>query len=889
MRGAKVSIVVVLFLLASAPFNPSATLLDAEHTPSRAPAVAMSLDVSRTTITADQALLVSADLLDAAGQPVQGAVNWSVSNGSIEATGLFVPWSAGSVQITGEHGDLQASTNITVVAGRPVGLALDLSSAPVSGRPFRLNAVGVDAQGNEAQADGVAWFIDGTSKGVGMPVVMLPRPGTYDVTMRLNDIEASEPMDVVPDLPVAFVFSEGLSMRSGEGLQLRPELVDANGFSMPWSEVGGVQWSSNHGVIDAEGVFFPNRPGVWNVSVHAVEGNISGNGSVSVLPADAALLDIEVEGGANTTLPAGEEVELEALLSDSLGARAPVVVPLTNWSIPSGRVAAGPNGPLWTPTDTGTFVLTVSDAGLMASRTVTVGFGAVVGMHVASTHATVTAGDSVVLTAVAEDLAQNHMVVNATWSMSEGDGSSLVVANGIAFLEPQDLGAIALHAEWNSPTTNTTFTVTWSTMVEPGRLARIGFDLEQNLVPADVAVDLSPVLTDAFGHHLDGIALNWSVDGIDVTDAMRTSNARWAPSSLGGHVVRANADGVFGLVRLTVEPGRASTLVLDDAVGPTLVAGVPIEVRLDRIDLHGNMGPAINVSTDLDPSVVVVEASTTGPGWWSVLPKQAGPLALTLLADDAELLLDLDVVPGAAVRLFVEVNGTSMSQGGTALVDVHGVDVHGNLVEVDDASVRVTCTAGGVDHLVDGTWVLDLDRSGDDRSCTVTSTEGLIAQTWFEVDAVLLGGVFGSSNTVVSLAGLLLLTVAGLLLAMLRTQEGDDEASLEPQDQTAMVEAAEAKTVVELDGAANASAPPPAPASSAPSPVPSASAPPSDDAQPSLSPEARASMAEQAATTGVMVALEGTAQGSTGWYIDANGAVQHWTVSLDGGWVKTAE
>jgi len=686
---------------------------------------------------------------------------------------------------------------------------------------------------------------------------------------------------------VAFVFTEGLSMRSGEGLQLRPELVDANGFSMPWSEVGGVQWSSNHGVIDAEGVFFPNRPGVWNVSVHAVEGNISGNGSVSVLPADAALLDIEVEGGANTTLPAGEEVELEALLSDSLGARAPVVVPLTNWSIPSGRVAAGPNGPLWTPTDTGTFVLTVSDAGLMASRTVTVGFGAVVGMHVASTHATVTAGDSVVLTAVAEDLAQNHMVVNATWSMSEGDGSSLVVANGIAFLEPKDLGAIALHAEWMSPTTNTTFTGTWSTMVEPGRLARIGFDLEQNLVPADVAVDLSPVLTDAFGHRLDGIALNWSVDGIDVTDAMRTSNARWAPSSLGGHVVRANADGVFGLVRLTVEPGRASTLVLDDAVGPTLVAGVPIEVRLDRIDLHGNMGPAINVSTDLDPSVVVVEASTTGPGWWSVLPKQAGPLALTLLADDAELLLDLDVVPGAAVRLFVEVNGTSMSQGGTALVDVHGVDVHGNLVEVDDASVRVTCTAGGVDHLVDGTWVLDLDRSGDDRSCTVTSTEGLIAQTWFEVDAVLLGGVFGSSNTVVSLAGLLLLTVAGLLLAMLRTQEGDDEASLEPQDQTAMVEAAEAKTVVDLDGAANASAPPPAPASSAPSPVPSASAPPSDDAQPSLSPEARASMAEQAATTGVMVALEGTAQGSTGWYIDANGAVQHWTVSPDGGWVKT--
>lgn len=881
MRWASASIVVFLVLLMPVPLSTQHVALDHEPVRSYTSAVAMSLHVPRSSITADQALLVSADLRDASGQPVQGAVNWSVSNGTIEPTGLFIPWSAGTVQISAEHGELEASTNLTVVAGRPVDVSLDLSSNPIAGRAFRLTAVGLDAQGNEAPTNGVAWFINGDAKGVGSPVVMLTRPGTYDVTMRLNDIEASTSLNVVPDTPVAFVFAEGMHMRSGQGLPLRPDLVDANGFAMPWSMVGGVVWSTNHGVIDATGIFYPNRPGVWNVSARSVEGNITGNGTVSVLPADAALLEIAIQGDVDGNLSAGVEVELEALLSDSLGASAPVVVPLTNWSIPSGRVASGSQGPLWTPTDMGTFLLTVRDAGLLASLTVTVGFGEVVNMHVESTHTSVSAGNHVVLTAVAEDLAQNHVTVNATWTVKEGDATSLSVSNGVAFFSPERLGVMSLDATWTSFTSNVTYTSTWSINVAPGPLARITFELEQNLVPADLPVDLAPKLTDAFGHPLDGIDLNWSVDGVDVTDALRASDGHWAPTSLGGHVVRANADGVFGLVRLTVEPGSASTLVLDDVVGPTVVAGVPIELQLDRLDLHGNMGPAVNVTTSLDRDVVTIEASTTGPGWWTLLPKRSGPLTVPLLSDEAVLLLDLTVVPGPAIRLFVEVNGTTMSQGGTALVSVHGVDAQGNFVGVDDVSVDITCTAGKVDHLVEGTWSLDLERAGDDRSCTVTSTEGLIAQTWYEVDAVLLGGVFGSSNVVVSLAGLMLLALAALLLAMLRKPDQHD-GSITPQDQTAMVEAATTKAVVSIDSVE----------------VRQASLPPSNSREavgvspptaPSLPAEELASMSEQAAKTGVMVAMEGTSQGSTGWYVDASGTVQHWTVGSDGGWSKTVE
>ena len=103
----------------------------------------------------------------------------------------------------------------------------------------------------------MAWFIDGVAQGVGSPVVVVSEPGPIEISMRLFDIEAVDTVDVVPGDPVAIVFPSGMSMRSGQGLLLKPLLVDANGFSMPYDGVGGLRWTSDHGVVDTDGVFFP--------------------------------------------------------------------------------------------------------------------------------------------------------------------------------------------------------------------------------------------------------------------------------------------------------------------------------------------------------------------------------------------------------------------------------------------------------------------------------------------------------------------------------------------------------------------------------------------------------------------------------------------------------
>lgn len=860
-QGVVLVAMLILLLPASGP-----VLEDLQDTSSSS-ASTLVLDVDRTTITADQALLFQASLRDGAGNPVSGVINWTVTNGSMEETGLFIPWSAGVVNVTAEHGGLMASRQVTVEPGRPVDLEVSLSETPVAGSPFRLNAIGVDAKGNQAALNNVAWSIEGAHEGVGSPVVVISTPGSYEIGMRLFDLEATHVVDVVPGDPVAIVFPTGMSMRSGQGLLLRPSLVDANGFSMPYDEVGGLRWSSNHGVVDTDGVFFPTRPGVWNVTATSVAGNLSANGSVAVLPADAAMLDIELDGDP-MSLRAGQPVTLRALLSDSLGASAPVDVSLSNWTIPSGQVAASDDGPLWTPVDIGPVRLQVEDSGLTATLDVNVVFGDVVRLEAATSHDAVTAGDDVVLTARAVDEAGNRRPVNATWSLAVGQEDDVVLTPGIAFLEPSSIGTWSLEATWLDPSTNSTYSTAWTTDVEHGRLASITFDLDANLVPADRAVDLSPRLTDAFGHTIEGVALNWTVDGADATFDLRTSGGLWAPTTLGGHVIRANADGVFGLVRLTVEPGAASMLELKEALPDRMVAGVPVELHLDRIDLHGNVGPAVNVSTNVNTSVLTLEPSTSGPGYWTMTPKMAGSHAVALQSDEAILSLDVSFDPGMAVRLFVEVDGRLMAQGETALVSVYGVDVHGNLVSFTKEDVSLSCNAGSISHLVDATWVVDLRKAGTDRSCTAETNDGLQAQTWFEVESVLLGGALGSSNSVVSLGGALLLGVLALMVVLLRRQSLEVVEDLLDEDQTDLVDSEDQKSIVDLAAEADVI----------------------EDAkmvEPTLEPDVLSAMAQEATTSGVMQAIPGTEQGATGWYVDANATVQHWTVGADGSWTRT--
>ena len=55
---------------------------------------------------------------------------------------------------------------------------------------------------------------------------------------------------------------------------------------------------------------------------------------------------------------------------------------------------------------------------------------------------------------------------------------------------------------------------------------------------------------------------------------------------------------------------------------------------------------------------------------------------------------------------------------------------------------------------------------------------------------------------------------------------------------------------------------------------------------PVISDSEKKKLSAQAASLGVMQAVPGTEQGSSGWYVDISEEVQYWNVSPDGSWVR---
>tara|TARA_B110000881_G_C18532199_1_gene493735 strand:- start:61 stop:1335 length:1275 start_codon:yes stop_codon:yes gene_type:complete len=419
---------------------------------------------------------------------------------------------------------------------------------------------------------------------------------------------------------------------------------------------------------------------------------------------------------------------------------------------------------------------------------------------------------------------------------------------------------------------------------QPGRLAFIQINGEGDILPSDTALSLNPLFFDGYSNPLEEIGLNWTVDGSDATVDILLSNLHWIPTEVGGHEIRANADGVFATVRLTVVAGEARNLITDVEDGLTVQAGVASELFIQSIDAHGNLAPSTNVTTTLENQFGTLQASSSGNGYWDLVGQTAGTYTLQLVQDGAIHSVPLIVEPGAAVRLVSSIEDQSIAQGDTVLLRVQGVDIFDNIVTVDAKNTTVKCTSGSAEHVTSDTWELDMSTSGTDRSCNIYWTQGgngLISQNYFDVESVLLGGAVGSTNTAMGLGIFLLTLILVTLVVLVRRAnqqdedwvedafedeeeyeyESDDESEEETQPESAE-EASTDGTLSPEEGEINAS----------------------DSGI--LTDELRATLAQQASEVGVMQAAPGTEQGSSGWYVDVSSEVQYWNVGTDGSWTR---
>ena len=824
------------------------------------------IDAPPTSISADEVVLFEAVIYDPVNNVLTGDITWSVSNGTISEDGLFYPWSAGLVEVEAEHNGLTASHNISVEPGVPTSIEITRTSVGIL-EPTTLTADVLDGRGNRmAGPSTMVWDINGEYVGHGQPSWTAEELGEVHARVRYNQLESRETIDVVAGAPHTFVFDEPLLVRAGTLQTIRPSLVDINGYEMPLSKVGSLSWFAENGSFNAQGEYLATNTGRWLITVSS--GNITGSAILQVIPGDAVASTLSVVNSPSEYL-AGESYELMFERRDANGYIGMVSPSIHALTASSGGLSVDENQRVfWNPSATGPAIITGSDGSVISSLNLEVLHGRAIDVKFQLEPRNPSAGDQVVVEIMAEDIKGNRWVVNGTIEATMGDTEELSIDTSYALLQAERVQSWRFEGSWFDNATGAMFTTDTSFEVRPGRLAFITLDGEGDSVPADGSLELNPIFFDAYSNELNPVALNWTLDGEDITLEMLLNDNRWTATTVGGHEIRANADGVFATVRLTVVAGNAYGLITDADEGLVVQAGQPQDLFIQVVDVHGNVAESVSVTSSLNASLGELAASPTGLGYWQFTGKQVGTYSLVLEDEGAVHTIPLTVEPGAPIRIQAALSRSNIAEGDVVLLNVFATDEYGNTLSIPKANASVSCTTGPTSFVTNGTWEVDIQDGGTDRSCTVRWS-GLLAQNFFDVEEVLLGGAVGSTNTAMTMAAVLLVLLLAVLITLTRRaaevseeewledafdddeHEGDDE----DQDLDEHVESSVADNTPlhERHG---------------------------------LTLESMKSLALEAGQIGVMQATPSTEQGQTGWYVDVSEELQYWEVTPEGEWIR---
>ena len=857
---------VVSMVMAALPMSPQNSLDELGQASFSGTADRVVIDTPQPSMSADEVVDFDAIIYDAVNNIVSGDVSWSSSNGSITSEGLFFPWSSGLIEITAEHNGLKATHNISVSPG--VATAIEITSlnfmAQVSGH---LTAELLDGRGNRmAGGQNLVWDIDGEYLGHGSPVWTPDSTGAFSAKVRYNQLQDDAHLTVAAGSPHAFVFPDVLQVRAGSLTQIRPTLVDGNGYEMPLSTIPSIAWYAENGSFNAQGEYLATNTGRWVVS--ATSGNVTGTGTIHVIPGDAVASEL-VFLDQPLVYMAGESYELAYERRDESGYIGFVSPPIQSLHVDSGGLSVDEElRVFWNPSTTGLATLSGQDGTVMTQKTVTVVHGRAIDVFFETTPNTPSAGDQVVLVLRAVDVKGNTWTVNGTASMEIGNADEFTQSTSYWILQAEEARSWRFEGSWYDNSTGAQFVTDKTFDVGVGRLAFITLEGEGSLVPADGELDLDPQFFDAFGNQLAPVSLNWTLDGVDITLDMLLNDGQWVATTLGGHELRVNADGVFATVRLTVTAGTPHALLTDFDDGLYVRAGIPSDIFVQVVDVHGNLAEANQVTTSINASFGELAASPTGLGYWSFTGKQVGVYTLDLQEGDAQHTIEVTVGAGDPIRIQATLSREIIAEGDVVLLGAIGTDAFGNSISIPKDNTTVTCTAGDSSFVTNGTWEIDVNEGGTDRSCTIR-WNGLLAQTFFDVDEVLLGGAVGSTNTAMTMAAILLFLILAVLIVLNRkaSQASQEEWMEEAfDDDEYEYDEDEGEVPESVDSAVVDTTP--------------------VEERHGLTEESIKELAIHAGEIGVMQATPSTTQGETGWYVDVSEELQYWEVTPDGEWIR---
>lgn len=598
-------------------------------------------------------------------------------------------------------------------------------------------------------------------------MVALP---SFHIDVELDAARSSAPVSgraTCVDAPnvatIEFVQPNPVSLPSHETLLIEAVLKDASGTPINIDP----DWGTDRGSIQnfsglQQARFTPGSFGVTNI--WACAGAVNETLVVNVLQGAVAMLHLETEA-LNVT--ADDSVVLNLTGEDIRGNIFSVNPPKQNWTLPSGtEIVIGPPA-IWTPGPVGSQNISVEHAGLLVMIQLNVSHGIAIDLLIDADSVLMTADETLDLDLVLIDAAGNTWAVEGNWSTQQPEAAEWLTAQGSsAVFDAYKAGSWTILAEHTPEGANQSMPAVFVLQVLPGNLSTILLFGQGMTLSVDDVLDLNPRPVDSAENLLGAVAMTWTINDQQATNSLTESGYVFSTEVIGHYVIEVQAEGGSTAVIFDVVHGAAVRLVITAEGSTALIAnsGESLELLIEAEDQYANRY-VTNAEFELAEGVGTILPSSSGTGYYEFQP--IGVKGFVMVNVSAEGLLEqilIDVQAGAATKLGVEFDG-ELRIGNEVRLTIRALDESDNVVTTCDAASTVVMSPNGVISQRNGLLYLDLDTAGA-ASMTVGCL-GLQDTFYFEVESVILGGMFGDFQQTVMYASVMLMVGITVMLVLL--------------------------------------------------------------------------------------------------------------------------
>ncbi|UCH88342.1 MAG: Ig-like domain-containing protein [Thermoplasmata archaeon] len=529
---------------------------------------ATSVQITPSSPTIFDDITVQYTFNDKNGDPEKQALyRWYVNRGSGFVDSGFT---SGTVSASETRLDDIWKCRLTPYDGKAYGTPVNSSTVTIGKGPlarikvtpefdtmttdeqYQFSAQGYDAANNMLDIEPV-WDVSGggtiSTSGRFDPVSV----GTFMVYANLSGISGSATIEVKHgNLHHIIITPSNPSITADEYIDFSALGADQddNTFEITagWAASGG-------GTIDSTGRFAAATVGLWTVWANA--SGISGSTTVNVTA--GSLHRLEVSPSTTAATAGGVPVIFSAAGFDE-DSNSVSVSP--SWSVSGGGTIDASSG-IFSPTTTGSWIVTAAVDNIVDYATVNVNPGSLAEIKISPQDQSISADDTIQFFAEGYDLHGNALSsISVNWASTNGEISTM------GKFKPFSTGTVTIYANSSGVSGSTKVTVT------PGILSSITIDPSSASVDADSTVDFNVIGADTNGNEVTVESVTWEAENGEITD-----DGLFIPELVGTWKISAKTGTISDNAEVSVNHGKLArleivpsqmTLVVDDSVDLSL-------------------------------------------------------------------------------------------------------------------------------------------------------------------------------------------------------------------------------------------------------------------------------------------------------------------------------